>query len=531
MPEVDFVRAFQLLKKSKDNGIAISFTNEELYVRFQKGKAPDPDLLDELRDNKRHLIGYFKNFKIIPGATAEMKALPDSFEYKGERYFVISPVQLYWVDDQIDIEYKKNDNIHGTVIRSFRIEGVLDTEILKRTISYLVRRHESLRTTFHKLDGGYFMKVQRADAYPPFPEIIDRPEEYAGDESALRRLAAFQGHAFDMETGPLFLVRLIRMADRKYVLSFKIHHIIFDSVSFTALQRDFFVAYEDLKEGREPGLPVLTFQLKEYLSLVNAHARKEGDNDRKYWGELYRDLPPELMIPGVRRISNKVKDKIFRTERNFCFSKELAGKFNVLAGRFSTSLFVILQATFKDYFFRLTGQNDIMIGTYIFGREHPGCEDQIGCYAKTVLIRTLLDDRDTVYDLIGKVIRSNEEMRVHQAFSLKEYLEELLPPDHSKGRIFWNVNMQFSDAGKSPPRDPPAGNNSRRPDVTIEYMHIPGLGNSLIQHDMQLQFYYSNGELKMDIQYDGCLYDSAILRKFMDGYFIHVGEMLKRSGI
>lgn len=526
MSEIDLTLVLHLLERANESGIKISVDNDGLSLKFHKGQQINPNLLHDLKNNKQQIISYFKNYNQTIDPT-EMSLSVNELKYNGETYYEITPTQLYWVDPHIDAEYKQCDKIHGNVSRGWQISGYFDLDIFKKAVHLLVSRHESLRATFHNINGNYFMKIGDKESPVYNPELIDLREQEVEKDSMVKTLMRFDGHKFGMEKGPLFLMRLIRVEEEKYFLALKIHHVIADTLSLTIFERDLFIFCKDLNQGLPPRLVPLKFQYKDFLFFSNWVAHKSHDADINYWSSMYNDLPGQLLIPGTVRTNTDPKHRAYKYERWFEFSEMVVEKMNGLAGKLSTSLFVIIQATFNTFLLDQTGQNDILVGTYVFGRQFRSCEDQIGCYAKTALIRTVLDRRDSFYETVKKVKKANEDMRDHQAFPLKSYLERMLPAEHPTGTAFWNINLQFSEtkymsAGilhrNIEPSSPP------KPDCEISHVHIPGLMNSLVSQDLQLKFQFKDKAVLIEAQYDGSLYSPVIIKKFMSTYCKHVQD-------
>ena len=215
--------------------------------------------------------------------------------------------------------------------------------------------------------------------------------------------------------------------------------------------------------------------------------------------------------------------KICKTE-SLVFPQVLLDKLMPLTQQFSTSLFVILQTIFKLFLRRKTGNDDIMIGTYVFGRDYPGSESQVGCYAKTVLVRTVFDKGDSISDAIRKVNKSNEDMRTCTACPLKTYLEGMVPPEHNTGSPFWNINVQFSELDRAHLFELGREDPDPKNDLTIHKM--PGVNNSLIAIDMQLEFLKSKDKMTLVIKYDSSLYNSSIIKGFSIDYINYAEDLL-----
>ena len=215
-----------------------------------------------------------------------------------------------------------------------------------------------------------------------------------------------------------------------------------------------------------------------------------------------------------------------KKETGLLFSTESLAKLNSLARMFSTSLFVILQATFKIFLFKKTDQNDILIGTHVFGRDYKGWEDQIGCYARTALIRTIFKENDSFQECISKVVKSNRDMYEHRAFSLKDMLDNMLPPDYDLDIPYWNINIQYYENRTSFLSERNLSNLEAQTYINTTPMPLPStVISSVIPIDMQLQFYSLNNELNLEVQYDGSRFDKLTIENFTSDYLSYAEDI------
>src|SRR5690606_41096467 len=147
-------------------------------------------------------------------------------------------------------------NISGAV----RLRGTLDTDALERSFSEIVRRHESLRTTFHELDGR---PVQRIHAPAPFRLPLTDLSALGSDErdaEVRSRIDDELARPFDLEQGPLFRAELLRLADDEHVLILGMHHIVSDGWSLGVLTRELGALYTAFTSG-EPS-PLEDFEVQ-----------------------------------------------------------------------------------------------------------------------------------------------------------------------------------------------------------------------------------------------------------------------------
>ncbi len=522
IPLFDLVKVSRLLENLNQNDIRVSLSGDELSVKYSKGKVPDQKLLGEVKANKDLLKAYFNYLKEVAEQPAEMESIASRVKIAAEGggyYYPVTPIETYWVKDDVDKEFKEIDAVHGSVYMTYEIRGAdFDVNVFRKVIAYLVERHESLRTTFHRVHNTYALKVNDANSVNNILEWADFGKAYSdANYQEIESFIDFKGHKFNFQEGPLFLARLAQLNDQVVILSMKISHAIFDSYSEEVFMRDMITAYVSLSENTQPQLPQLKYQQKEYLSMINHYAQKDFDRHRPYWEELYYAPQPQLIFPGAKKIVRKPVERVLRTA-NFIFPKALLDRFCHLSEEFSVSLFIVLQTAFNLYVHQQTGKKNIILGTYISGRDLPGIENQIGCYAKTGLIRTVVEDNDSFADVIEKVKAANEEMKRHTAFTLYHpcMLEDVLDKQKSCFQSnaasytpFWNISILFEDVGV-------AVDTASEPTISIE--RINQKTNSHVAHDMLIKFSCLKTSLEIYAVYDGSLYDAETMQAIMSGY-------------
>ncbi|WP_268225684.1 condensation domain-containing protein [Sinomicrobium oceani] len=516
MKEDKLMETLNLLKKLNSEGFKISYEMKNLSLKFPKGKEINEDLINELKANKDSLILYFENYagKIKLTDTKEKEKKIKKIPFEGEDYYEITPVQKYWVDDTIDYKYKQQNRKHGTVVITYEVFGPLLIKAFNNAVSYIVNRHESLRTTFHEINANYYMRINKYNkAYiPEYWDFQSKPK----NDAQIKKIIEFDNHNFDLKKGPLFLARLLKIKEKHFEFSLKIHHVIFDTVSDGILKRDLFTAYKAFSQNKIPNLPALKFQYKDNLASINNYIKNNYNHHKDYWDKLYRGLPEPLQIP-IDSIDNQIEHS-FGEKEMIEFPKRLINRLSLIAKKNTVSLFVILQATFKAYLCYKTGQSDILIGTYIFGRDHSNTENQIGCYAKTVLIRTIFNRKDSFREIVKKVAKSNEDMKNYWAFSLMEKTKEMLSHDESLIKSFWKINLQYYDLlQKKSLISDSLGSD-------LKFLIKRNQDKSIIGFIMQLTFIRSAEQLWLQIEYDSSQYDSLTIKNLISDYVNFANE-------
>jgi len=512
-------KVLELMKKTREEGIEVICEDQKIVLKASREKKIDPGLINEFKVLKRDILDYFGDWREDLEGGGEIKAPIRKTEFEGREYYEITPTQSYWVNDELDKIYKQSEVNHGSVALVYKISGQVDQLVFEKSILKVIERHESLRSTYHNIEGKYFMRIESAQQPYFKPSYMDFEDA---------DFIAFNDHTFNLREGPLFLSRLTRIRDDEYILSLKLHHVIFDKVSTDILLRDLIVFYSHSSDDMESRLPALPYQYKEYLSFENAFRNKNYDAHRKYWNRLYPDLHEEIIIPGTEGKARKVVGTAGK--ESFTYSERLAGKLIDLSKLFSISLFEIIQATVKTYLFCRTSNKNIIIGSYIFGRDYPGAENQIGCYARTVLIRTDFEEQDTVKNAIGKVKRSNEDMRTCRAYTLMEAMKEKSPLGKISNGCFWDVNLQYSDLSKDPALARDAADVSSGGNLSIIILPNPRPVHST-SIDMELHIYRFDKKIDLEVTYSSNVYDASVIKSFFEKYFEYTDEAINDLNI
>ena len=509
-----------LIVRAYHHEIRLALTQDEkLSIMFMKDKVLDGELLDELKTHRNDLVEYFKKYPHKFDVSDVIRFSAKPIEHEGKTYYRVTPVQHYWLDDNVDKDFKETDEIHGSALNTWMVDGKFDPKNFERAVAYLIERHDSLRSTFHKINGEYLMRIESKDSPLYTLDIMDLRAQVNTDKE-IEALSKFVNHRFDFEKGPLILIRLLRISELRSVVSIKIHHVITDSWSQEILFRDILVAYRDLMANNQPNLPSLKYQLKDYLGFVNDVARKNYDIHKRYWSSMYCALPDKLIVPDAKPSSNRMKDRLCKN-CTFQVPADVVDLLRFLSEQIDASMFISIQATFKAYLRYRTGQNDVVIGTYVMGREYAGSEDQIGCYAKTVLIRTLFSPTDSFEEIMKKVLKSNLDMQTYNAYTLIDLIESKLPDKNDMWGSFWKFNLQYNDQ-----RHTYTGQNNfvsemtTENDIRFERQHQNP--NSHIPIDMSLYFSRGETEVQLTIDYDSSQYDSESIRNFTEAYFSYI---------
>ncbi len=322
-----------------------------------------------------------------------------------------------WILDQIE-----ERNIAYNMPGAFLLKGHINQEAFENAFSELILRHESLRTSFVTEDGEPRQKI--LDISAPVVCFTDLTSETRSEEKA-RELA--REHAitpFDLEKAPLVRVSLLALSKTKHVMLFNMHHIISDGWSVGILVRELCFLYNALREGEKNPLSPLRIHYKDYAAWQNRLLESEAiEPHRNYWleklsGEMpVLNLPTDYPRPSVQTFNGKTL--------SFSLHSDQTEKLHALSNEKGVSLFMLLLAAVKVLLFRYTGQEDIIVGIPVAGRNHADIEDQIGFYVNTLVLRDQVRNDADFDALLRQVRETATEAYDHQIYPFDKLIEEL----------------------------------------------------------------------------------------------------------
>ncbi|MDU0154791.1 surfactin non-ribosomal peptide synthetase SrfAA [Bacillus cabrialesii] len=301
------------------------------------------------------------------------------------------------------------------------LEGPLDIQKLERAFQELIRRHESLRTSF-VLDNST-PRQNIHDSVNFNIEMINRSGR--SDETVMTSFV----RRFDLAKAPLFRIGLMELGENRHMLLFDMHHLISDGVSIGIILEELARIYK----GEQ--LPELRIQYKDYAVWQSGQAAEGYQKDRAYWKETFAGELPVLQLlsdyprPPVQsfegdRVSIKLdaglKDRLYR-----------------LAEQNGATLYMVMLSAYYTLLSKYTGQDDIIVGTPTAGRNHSDTEGIVGMFVNTLAIRGEVKQDETFTRLIARVRKQVLDAFSHQDYPFEWLVEDLnIPRDVSRHPLF-----------------------------------------------------------------------------------------------
>ncbi|HEV2148046.1 MAG TPA: amino acid adenylation domain-containing protein, partial [Longimicrobiaceae bacterium] len=352
-----------------------------------------------------------------------------------------------------------------------RMRGILDVGVLARALAEVVRRHESLRTRFHAVEGEPVQVVDPAE--PRVLPVVDLRGTREREGVALRLAEAEARRPFDLEQGPLLRTTLLRAGEEDWVLLFTLHHIVGDAWTTGVLVREVSALYTAYAAGRPSPLPELEVQYADFALWQRAWLTGEVlERQLGYWTERLSGAPPLLELPTARP---RTDTPLVRSGvQTWTLPGGPAGALRALARREGATLFVVLLAGWQALLARYSGQTDVVVGVPVAGRSEPELEGLVGFFLNTLALRTDLSGDPAFREVTARVQEAMVGVYAHQDLPFERLLEAL-PVERSLG---WTPVFQAMFNLINVPETPlsipgleveslPAGGISSRSDVTL----------------------------------------------------------------
>ncbi len=316
--------------------------------------------------------------------------------------------QRLWFVDQLE-PGSSNYNI----AQAFRLSGRLRPEALERSLNEIVRRHETLRTTFVENEGEP-AQIIGAPSHQPL-NVIDLSGIPAveRESEAGRLLEAEAYRPFDLVKGPLFRATLFGLDKDENILLLVMHHIVSDGWSMGVLYRELSSLYESFSRSKAPSLPEPSIQYVDYAVWQREYlAGGIIEAELEYWKKQLAGMPRSLTFPGDSDRPAIPSRQAAR--QSFSLSKSLSDALRALGRRGEATLFMTLLAAFYVWLRRYTGQDDIVIGSPVAGRNRAEIEGLIGFFVNTLLLRADLSGDITFRELLSQVRTMSLEALTNQ---------------------------------------------------------------------------------------------------------------------
>ena len=328
-----------------------------------------------------------------------------------------------WLADRL----YPGDTSHNVQV-TVEIEGALAAQPLRRALSYLGERHETLRTIYVAGPDDEPGQVVAEPAPLELP-VLDLTADQSGRPAAellsqySRRMASTP---FDLARPPLWRASLLRTGPDRHILLLDAHHIAIDEWSVGVLVRELAEAYTAFLGGGEPDLAPPPVRYADYAAWQRGWltgprlAELTGHWRERLGGAAFEiDLPfdfprPQNPSPRGNRIARSI-------------GRDLMDRLGAVGQRSGATLYMVLLASFATLLSHYSGQDDIVVGTPVANRSQPELDDVVGCFVNILVLRMQTDGDPAFADLLRRVRATALDAFANQDAPFEKVVEALRP--------------------------------------------------------------------------------------------------------
>jgi amino acid adenylation domain-containing protein len=416
--------------------------------------------------------------------------------------------QRLWFLDQLN----PASTYYNIPLVALRLRGSLDIAIVQQCIDELMRRHETLRTTFPTVDGQPTQVIASPYTLPlVVKHLDDLPEE--AREAEVHRIAHEEARRpFDLAHGPLLRVLLLCLDKEEHVLLLSQHHIVSDGWSFQVLLREFAALYSAFSSGEVSPLPDSSIQYVDFALWQRQRLQHKDLQDQlTYWQrQLGGDLPT-LALPTT------YPRPAVQTFRGATHYAKMPPSMHALCKKVcqqeSVTLFMLMMSVFQTLLYRYCGQEDFAVGTFVANREHQATEGLIGFMVNTLVLRADLSGNPTFRELLKRVRKVALEAFDNQEYPFDKLIEVLQPQRSVSHAPLFRVAFVYNEF-----HAPFA--HIELPDIAVEQLEIE---NEIARLDLTLSMWERSDHLYWGFEYNTDLFEEETITRLLE-HFQHLLE-------
>ena len=387
----------------------------------------------------------------------------------------------------------------------------------------LIKRHESLRTSFHLVKDQPVQRVHENVVFSVEYYEVGNLISKTGNKKGLKEIVNIFEQPFDLSKPPFLKGGVIKLEDEKYVLVVIMHHIITDGVSHDIFQKEFFMLYGNEK------LPPRPIQYKDFSQWQNKlFETGEMKSQERYWMNRFEGKIPRLNVPTDYP---RPAIKNFEGKSISCpLNKEISKKLHELTGKTGTTLYMALLAAYNILLYKYTRQEDIIIGSPITGRRHADLQNIIGMFVNMLAVRSKPTADKTFRDFLLEVKETVIGAMENQDFQFDELVAKLaLQVDKNRNPLFDVVlAMQNMVSGKQKNTDK---KNHRNDNGSMKDISRYRYELRKARFDLTLFVSENNEDISIALEYSTEIFKDSKAVNLIEHYIEILGQLVENYDI
>jgi amino acid adenylation domain-containing protein len=496
-----------IVAKCQRNGLHLSVNDSGTDLKIKGNiKNLTNTEIEEIRQYKPAIIQFLRS---IQQSTRPIIAVPEQPDYS------LSPAQRrLWILSQAG-ESNAAYNMNGVYV----FTGAIDIAALEQAFEKLLERHHSLRTVFRENvtgearqvilpTGAYRFTIHQQDL-----SLLPDNEQYVKEQidQDLRT-------PFNLSTGLLLRAALYQVANSRWIFSYTMHHIISDGWSMGILIRELTLMYNSIVKKEELPLQPLHIQYRDYAAWKQQIIADTFKKDKLYWQEQFSGDLPVLSLP-----SDKPRPavKTFNGQSyKWIINAEHSQALKALCREEGATLFMGLMAMVNTLLYRYSGQQDIITGSPVAGRDHHELEDQIGFYVNTLAIRNRFNATNSFVELLASVKNTVLQAYEHQHYPFEELVEAVTTQRDGSRNPLFDVWVVLHNIHSGPGQQQISLENFE----ATEYTPLQGV---TARYDLSFSFQEVTTGIAAELVYNTDLYTAPWIGRLAGHFDTLFGDILK----
>lgn len=474
----------QFLEELRRRAIQVTMRDGKLKVTAPAGVL-DAATRSLLAEHKQSLLAHLS----AAGVPAPIRAVALS------RAPQTPAQQGMWLIDHLN-----PGNISYSIPQAWEAQATLDPAILQRAIDRLLDRHAALRSRFFEEENEFFQDVdEHARALLAVTDLSSMGDD--AEEELQRRLTQEARRPFTLDQAPPIRFHLFRLPQGRDIVFYNIHHIVADARSLQILRAELTTLYKQACGLEEPELLPLPFQFMEFAAWAAENWTAQAlPAQAAYWGAQLAGAPPALNLRGSREYPER------RSAQGsyvlLSLDRECARQLTTIAREEGATLFMVSLAAFAVLLAKLSGSDDVSIGTPFTQRTRPGTEGLIGLFINMLVLRLRIDGSVNFREMVRRTRQTALDAYENSELPFQEVVRLLSPDPRSRRTPLFQVMFQFDAAAGA------------APETLLQLGTNPGTA----RYDLTLQLNEHENGISGHLEYATDVFDRSTAQSIADQY-------------
>lgn len=486
-------------------GLQISVRNDNLSIKGNLS-CIDDDTKQFLKTNKQAIIEFIKQRQSavdhIIQRLPEGTALPLSFAQQ----------RLWFVD-----KYEGGSSHYNMPI-ALTLKGLLDSPALSASFTALIERHEVLRTTFVESDNCVYQQIGESTNFKVEFVDLSSLSNSQQEQKCQELVAKCVSTQFDLEKDILLRAILIKLSEQSHVLMINMHHIVSDGWSMPILVDEVVQLYSSFSQKKAHKLPLLPIQYSDFAHWQRQWLdSKEFETALAYWQNYLLDIPlvHSLPLDNLR----PARERFEGSSKQLTLDSNLTSHIKQFCHAQDVTPFMLLHLVFAILLSKFSGENDIVIGTPVAGRNNRQVEPLIGMFVNTLALRTNIQAEKTFNQLLQQSRDEILECFEHQNIPFELLVEKINHPRSASHSPIFQISFSFD--------------NNRRAELKLGGLAIETLDidRDNCKFDLELSAVEEQGELNLLMFYKTALFEDSTIEAMLSCYLTLLSNLLSKPDI